>query len=288
MRLGESERDGSFPPLMSAARSGLMSSCLSELTRGNLSGLIEGPRSADAAEDLGGGIVSRDKRPLVSPRALLASLSAFSRGESAVHRGGGSGRTRSRAATGSRSGARPKSLGPGSRRSLLGNSRGLSPGLSSRFGSCKRESLPSLSLLSLPSLRSPCRGGWCLSNMRCEGIGASGRLGRVEDRSGKEVGATFLDDSARPVMLVDVAAAFASCFSRKCCSLRSKTSDFRGSLAVGAGVEGLDSAVVSTGVPDFDVLAFVALTDALASSTSPSSTSAVVGALGVDTPRELT
>jgi hypothetical protein len=157
VRLGESERDDSFPPLISAARSGLISSCLSELTKGNLSGLTGGPRSADVAEDLGGGILeSRDKRPFVSARALFASLSAFSR-DSAVHRGGGSGRTRSRAERESRSEARPNSLGPGSRRSLPGNSRDLSPVLSSRFGSGKRESL--LSLRSRPSLRSLCRGG---------------------------------------------------------------------------------------------------------------------------------
>ena len=267
-----------------------MSSCLSRFTNGNLSVFVEGKRSADAAEDLGGGIlVSRDKRPLESPRALFASLSAFSRGESAVHRGGGSGRIRSRAGRGSRSDARPNSLGPGSRRSPLENSRDLSPGLSNRFGSGIRGSLPSLtSLISLTSLRSPCRGGWCLSSIRWEGIGASGRLGRFEDRSGKELGVAFLDDSGRPGVLVDVAAAFASCRSRNICSLRARTSDFGVSLAEEvAGAEGLASAVVSREVEDLVALELVVLVDALASSTSPSSTSVVAGAFGVETPREL-
>jgi hypothetical protein len=124
--------------------------------------------------------------------------------------------------------------------------------------------------------------------MRCGGIGASGRLGRFVDRSGKVLGVTFLDDSGRPVMLVDDTAALASCRSRNICSLRARISDFGASLGVEvAGVEGLGSAVVSTGVPDFVVLVFVILVETLASSTSPSSTSVVAGAFGVDTPREL-
>lgn len=236
-------------------------------------------------------LASRDKRPAVSPRALLAALSAFSRAESAVHRGGGSGRARSRAGGGSLSEALEKSLRPGSRRSLPGNSRDLSPGLSSRLESGRRGSLLSLasllSLPSLPSLRSPCRGGWCLSSIRWEGIGASGRLGRLLDRSGKVLGVTFREDSERPVTLADVAAAFAS-LSRRCCSLLARTSDLRGSATVGAaGVNGLGSVVVSTGVAGLAVLAFATVVEVLASSTSPSSTSAVVGGFGVDTPREL-
>jgi hypothetical protein len=86
-------------------------------------------------------------------------------------------------------------------------------------------------------------------------------------------------------MLVDAAAAFASCRSRNICSLRTRTSDFGASPAEEVvGVEGLGSAAVST---DLVVPAFVVLVDALASSTSPSSTSILAGALGVETPREL-
>jgi hypothetical protein len=122
--------------------------------------------------------------------------------------------------------------------------------------------------------------------MRCEGIGASGRLGRLLDRSGRELGVTFLDDSERLGMLVDVAAALDS-FSRSICSLLSRTSDFRGSVTAEApGVEGLGSAVVSAGV-GMVVPVLAAVMEVFASSTSPSSTSAVVGAFGVDTPTEL-
>src|SRR6187402_3915460 len=86
------------------------------------------PRSDKVPDALGGGI-SRDNRPLSAPRAIVA-LSAFSRADSAVQRGGGSGRTRSRS-TPRRSEDLPKSLEFGSmgRRSLLGNSRSLSPSL---------------------------------------------------------------------------------------------------------------------------------------------------------------
>lgn len=84
-------------------------------------------------------------------------------------------------------------------------------------------------------------------------------------------------------MVVDVAAAFAS-FSRRCCSLLSRISDLRGSLPAGRTViVDLESAAVSTAAG----LVVVAFGAVLASSTSPSSTSAAVGAFGVDTPREL-
>ena len=134
--------------------------------------------------------------------------------------------------------------------------------------------------MSRPSLRSLSRGGWFRA--RCGGIGASGRFGRLLDRSGK-LGVAFLDKSERPGIVEDAAAAFAS-FSRRCCSLLSRTSDFRGSLAAGEAVmEDLDSAAVSTEA-GFVVGAFAVV---LASSTSPSSISAAVGAFGVETPREL-
>ena len=262
-----------------------MSSTLSEFGRGALSDFTGGPRSADVSEDLGGGIlVSRDSRPLESPRKLLAGLSTFSRAESAVHRGGSS-RARSRPDRRSRSEALKRSLELGSRRSLPGNSRDLSPGLSSRFGSGRRESLPSrLSLPSLASLRSPYRGGGCLSSIRWGGIGASGRLGRLLDLSSKELGAVLLDESGRLGAFADIVAAFAS-LSRRICSLRSRTSDLRVSLTAGAaGTEVFGSATTSTEAG----LAAVAFgVEVLASSTSPSSTSAVVIGFGVAAPWEL-
>jgi hypothetical protein len=122
--------------------------------------------------------------------------------------------------------------------------------------------------------------------MRCGGIGASGRFGRLLDRSGNKLELAFLNDSER-LNKADVAAAFAS-FSRRCCSLLSRTSDFRGSLATDvAAIDDLASAAASVGA-GLVVVPSVALTaEVFASSTSPSSTSAVVVAFGVDKPWEL-
>ena len=116
-------------------------------------------------------------------------------------------------------------------------------------------------------------------------MGASGRGGRLPDRSGKLLEVTFLEGSERPGAVMGVAAAFAS-LSRRSASRLIRTSDFRGSLT-GAVVEGLEAAVVSAAAGVF-LFESVTAFEGLASSTSPSSTSTVVEAFGVDALRELT
>ena len=97
MRRGESERGGVVVLEINAARSGLTNSCRSAVTGGILSELTGYPRSIDVADVLGGSMPpSRDKRPLWSDsRGPFPARSWFSRADSAVHRGGGSGRPRS-------------------------------------------------------------------------------------------------------------------------------------------------------------------------------------------------
>lgn len=149
-----------------AARSGLMNSARSAPAAGNLS---EAGCPRSLPDIRGGGMPpSRDSRPLWSrPRGPPRSW--LSRADSGVHRGGGSGRLRSR----SRSDGRMKSLGFGSgpRRSPGYSRGGRSPGRSRRPSSGRRESRP--------SRRSLCRKEGCLSNGPRLGNGASGLLGRL-------------------------------------------------------------------------------------------------------------
>ncbi len=153
-----------------------MISCLSGLTAGCRSEFATGPRSG-TPDVLGGGI-SLDSRPFSTPLPLFEDLSWFSRADSAIHLGGGSGRTRSRSLL-VRS-EEVKSLGftSNARRSLPEKSRGLSPGLSPNLPPGLSSPLKSGNLESLPSLRSPWRDG-CLSSASRLGNGASGLFGRL-------------------------------------------------------------------------------------------------------------
>jgi len=262
-----------------------MSSCRSGLTAGNFSEVAAGVRSDDCPEGLGGGI-SRDKRPL-STSLSLAVRSILSRAESAVHRGGGSGRTRSRSGAGILSEDRPNSLDAisGARLSVPGKSRGLSPGLSpslslgrspglplgrSNLGSWRRESRP--------SLLSPWRG--CLSSKSRLGNGASGRLGRLGlPLSSSDVGGAFLPISGRDGTFAGVDCNAFAALNR---SRSASTSIFFDSMAAAGGSGRFVIRAFSV-----ESLDFVAAREVFASSTSPSSTSAGPGTLGVETPWEL-
>ena len=152
------------------------------------------------------------------------------------------------------------------RRSLLGNSRGLSLSRSDRPGS------------SLPSRR--LSGRMCLFNKSWLGMGKSGLAGRLRFRSSKEL----LGGSLRAGMGGRV---FAASFSLNRSRFNSM-SDLRDSFAICAGdPEGLVSTGAAVGAVAVAVFSSAAADVVLASSTSPSSTSVVAEGFGVDTPREL-
>jgi hypothetical protein len=274
----------SFSPEIRAALSGPISSCLSGFIGGCLSELAGVPRSNDPPDARGGGI-SLESRPFSTPRVLFEVLSRFSRADSPVHLGGGSGRTRSRSLLLFRSG-RLKSLEFASipRRSLPEKSRGLSPGrspgLSPNLPPGRSNPLPSGNRESLKSLRSPWRDG-CLSSKSLLGNGASGLVGRLgAGRSAKE----GLENSGRGGMVESLGGgeAFAALFRLKF-SLSLRTSDFLVSLTLVAGVVDLGSEEATIVVG----LIVEVPVEVFASSTSPSSTSVVVNGLGVGAPREL-
>ena len=258
----------------------MMASCLSELVDGSLSTLAGAPRSESPPDVLGGGI-SLESRPVSTPRVLFEeSLSRFSRAESAVHLGGGSGRRRSRSFLALRSDKLNASLGFRSmfRRSLPEKSRGLSPGLSPSLPLGLSKPLTSGNRESLPSLRSPWRGG-CLSNrsrLGNDGSGLDGRLGAGRSTNGA------LDGSGRGGMFISLCGEEAlAALLRLKFSLSFSTSDFLDSGTDAAG--GVDLASAFEAAVAFAIDAGTAV---FASSTSPSSTSVVVNGLGV-TPREL-
>ena len=258
----------------------MTASCLSELISGSLSALPGGPRSESPPDTLGGGI-SLESRPVSTPRVLFEEvLSKFSRAESAVHLGGGSGRRRSRSFLALRSDKLNASLGFRSmfRRSLPEKSRGLSPDLSPNLPPGLSRPLVSGNRKSLPSLRSPWRGG-CLSSMSRLGndeSGLEGRLGAGRSTNGG------LEGSGRGGMFMSLGEGeVLAALLRLKFSLSFRTSDFLDSATDTAGGVDLASAFEAAVALTIDAGAAV-----FASSTSPSSTSVVVNGLGVS-PREL-